>query len=86
MWSFSEKWFYLCDVVIVNDAESREWRWPVAHLVVTRGADGHWRVLADRTQSPSGPGYALENRLVLTRVTEGSLDDAAAWRLHRRQP
>ncbi len=28
------------DVVIVNDAESREWRWPVDHLVVTRGADG----------------------------------------------
>ncbi|KQP54269.1 hypothetical protein ASF41_11225 [Methylobacterium sp. Leaf111] len=35
---------------------------------VTRGPDGHWRVLADRTQSPSGPGYALENRLVLTRA------------------
>ena len=35
---------------------------------VTRGPDGRWRVLADRTQSPSGPGYALENRLVLTRA------------------
>lgn len=35
---------------------------------VTRGPDGRWRILADRTQSPSGPGYALENRLVLTRA------------------
>ncbi len=27
--------------------------------------DGQWAVLADRTQAPSGAGYALENRLVL---------------------
>jgi Uncharacterized conserved protein len=32
-----------------------------------RGADGCWRVLGDRTQAPSGVGYALENRIVLTR-------------------
>ncbi len=32
-----------------------------------RGADGRWRVLADRTQAPSGLGYALENRIVLSR-------------------
>ncbi len=28
-----------------------------------RGPDGIWRVLATRTQAPSGAGYALENRL-----------------------
>lgn len=28
------------DVVVVNETESREWRWPVAHLVITRGSDG----------------------------------------------
>jgi ribokinase len=28
------------DVVVVNEAESREWDWPVEHLVVTRGARG----------------------------------------------
>ena len=28
------------DVVVVNETESREWDWPVAHLVTTRGADG----------------------------------------------
>ncbi len=28
------------DVVVVNEAEAREWDWPVAHLVTTRGARG----------------------------------------------
>jgi uncharacterized circularly permuted ATP-grasp superfamily protein/uncharacterized alpha-E superfamily protein len=32
---------------------------------LARSADGQWSVLADRTQAPSGAGYALENRLVL---------------------
>jgi uncharacterized circularly permuted ATP-grasp superfamily protein/uncharacterized alpha-E superfamily protein len=35
---------------------------------VGRGPDGRWWVLGDRTQAPSGAGYALENRLVLSRV------------------
>ena len=34
---------------------------------VMRGADGTWRVLSDRTQAPAGAGYALENRIVLSR-------------------
>ncbi len=33
-----------------------------------RGPDGRWWVLDDRTQAPSGMGYALETRLVLTRA------------------
>lgn len=33
---------------------------------LARGPDGRWLVLADRTQAPSGKGYALENRIVLT--------------------
>jgi uncharacterized circularly permuted ATP-grasp superfamily protein/uncharacterized alpha-E superfamily protein len=33
-----------------------------------RGPDGKWWVLGDRTQSPSGAGYALENRMVLSRA------------------
>lgn len=28
------------DVVIVNEAEARQWHWPVTHLVITRGARG----------------------------------------------
>jgi uncharacterized circularly permuted ATP-grasp superfamily protein/uncharacterized alpha-E superfamily protein len=35
---------------------------------IARAPDGKWWVLADRTQAPSGAGYALENRLVSTRV------------------
>jgi uncharacterized circularly permuted ATP-grasp superfamily protein/uncharacterized alpha-E superfamily protein len=33
-----------------------------------RGPDGRWWVLDDRSQAPSGAGYALENRLVLSRA------------------
>ncbi|MCB4770505.1 circularly permuted type 2 ATP-grasp protein [Ancylobacter sp. Lp-2] len=32
-----------------------------------RGPDGRWWVLQDRTQSPSGAGYALENRIAISR-------------------
>lgn len=48
---------------------------------IGRGPDGRWRVLADRTQSPSGPGYALENRLVLTRAFPDLYTDLHVERL-----
>ena len=35
---------------------------------LARSPDGQWWILADRTQSPAGVGYALENRLVLSRI------------------
>ena len=35
---------------------------------VGRSPDGHWWVLNDRTQAPSGAGYALENRLAISRA------------------
>jgi len=35
---------------------------------LARSPDGRWWVVADRTQAPSGSGYALENRLVVSRV------------------
>src|ERR1700751_352008 len=35
---------------------------------VGRGPDGRWWVVGDRTQAPSGAGYALANRLVLSRA------------------
>lgn len=38
---------------------------------IGRGPDGRWWVLDDRTQAPSGAGYALENRLVLSRAYPG---------------
>jgi len=35
---------------------------------LARSPDGRWWVINDRTQAPSGAGYALENRLVVSRV------------------
>ncbi|MBR0671307.1 circularly permuted type 2 ATP-grasp protein [Neoroseomonas soli] len=44
---------------------------PLLHLYAVdliRGPDGIWRVLADRTTAPAGPGLAWENRRLLARV------------------
>ena len=35
---------------------------------IGRGPDGRWWVLGDRTQAPSGAGFALENRVAVTRA------------------
>ena len=48
---------------------------------LTRSPDGQWRVLADRTQAPSGAGYALENRIVLLRSLPETFRDCQVQRL-----
>ncbi len=48
---------------------------------LTRTAEGRWQVIADRTQSPSGAGYALENRIVLSRVLPSLFRDSHVHRL-----
>lgn len=48
-----------------------------------RGDDGEWRVLADRVQAPSGLGYAMENRRVISRVLPELYRQAP---LHRMAP
>jgi uncharacterized circularly permuted ATP-grasp superfamily protein/uncharacterized alpha-E superfamily protein len=35
---------------------------------LARGLDGQWRVMDTRAQAPSGAGYALENRITVSRV------------------
>ncbi|MEN3372496.1 circularly permuted type 2 ATP-grasp protein [Dechloromonas sp. ZS-1] len=35
---------------------------------LARSPDGQWWAIADRTQAPSGAGYALENRLIVSHV------------------
>ena len=50
---------------------------------LARGPDGQWRVLADRTRLATGIGYALENRLALSRST-GSLLSQINTRRHAR--
>jgi uncharacterized circularly permuted ATP-grasp superfamily protein/uncharacterized alpha-E superfamily protein len=48
-----------------------------------RNAEGEWRVLADRVQAPSGLGFAMENRRVISRVLPDLYQDAG---LHRMEP
>jgi uncharacterized circularly permuted ATP-grasp superfamily protein/uncharacterized alpha-E superfamily protein len=48
---------------------------------VGRTAGGTFYVLGDRTQSPSGAGYALENRLVLARLLPDTFRDCRVERL-----
>ncbi len=48
---------------------------------LARSPDGHWWALGDRTQSPSGSGYALENRIVLSRILPDEFRDSQVHRL-----
>lgn len=56
---------------------------------LTRSPDGQWWVISDRTQAPSGAGYALENRIVLSRIFPDEFRDcqvqrlASFFRIHR---
>ena len=46
----------LADVVVVNEAEAREWHWPVPNLVITRGSRGASYLGADeRFDVPAPP-------------------------------
>jgi len=48
---------------------------------LARSPDGRWWVLADRTQSPSGTGYALENRTIVSDVLPDAFHSANVRRL-----
>ncbi|MDV7141527.1 circularly permuted type 2 ATP-grasp protein [Tropicimonas sp. TH_r6] len=75
-------------------AESPEWHRPLVGLRprdghfldfiafdIGRGPNGNWWVLCDRTQSPSGAGFALENRIATTRVYSDIFVSANVTRL-----
>jgi len=56
------------------------------HLILyaadlARNPDGSWWVVNDRTQAPSGSGYALENRVVLSRTLPLLFRDCGVQRL-----
>ncbi|WP_323118025.1 circularly permuted type 2 ATP-grasp protein [Burkholderia alba] len=40
----------------------------VAAFDLARGPDGQWRMMAQHTQGPSGLGYLLENRVIVSRL------------------
>lgn len=48
---------------------------------LARSPDGRWWILADRTQAPSGSGYALENRIVISRAFQQVFRDGQVRRL-----
>lgn len=48
---------------------------------LARGPDDRMWVLGDRTQAPSGAGYALENRIAMTRVLPSLFRDSHVHRL-----
>ncbi len=48
---------------------------------LARSPNGQWWVIGDRTQAPSGAGYALENRIVLSRILPEAFRDFHVQRL-----
>jgi uncharacterized circularly permuted ATP-grasp superfamily protein/uncharacterized alpha-E superfamily protein len=48
---------------------------------LTRAPDGQWWVLSDRTQAPSGVGYALENRAIVSRMLPEEFRETQVQRL-----
>jgi uncharacterized circularly permuted ATP-grasp superfamily protein/uncharacterized alpha-E superfamily protein len=65
-----------CDVLVPGDVRLHMYAADLA-----RSPDGHWWVIADRTQAPSGAGYTLENRLVSARVAPDIFRTAQIHRL-----
>jgi uncharacterized circularly permuted ATP-grasp superfamily protein/uncharacterized alpha-E superfamily protein len=53
----------------------------VCALDLAREADGGWRVVAQRTQAPSGLGYVLENRLIVAQQFPAAFHDLPVQRL-----
>ena len=48
---------------------------------LVRSSDGRFRILRDHTQAPSGMGYALENRTVMSRLIPSLFRDSHPHRL-----
>ena len=48
---------------------------------LARSPDGQWWVISDRTQAPSGAGYALENRIVMAETFPDLFREAQVHRL-----
>jgi len=54
------------------------------HIVafdLARAADGRWWVVSQRTQAPSGLGYALQNRLIVARLFPDAFREMRVQRL-----
>jgi ribokinase len=67
----------MVDVVVLNDDESRQWHWPVPHLVITRGADGATHVGPDGRCDVAAPAVEAVDTTGAGDVFAGVL--AAGW-------
>lgn len=50
---------------------------------LARSPDGHWWAVADRTQGPSGAGYALQNRQIMARALPDAMSQMHVKSLRR---
>lgn len=48
---------------------------------LARRQDGNWCVMADRSEAPAGPGFALENRIVSSRTMPAAFKQISVERL-----
>ena len=48
---------------------------------LARSAEGRWWVMADRSEAPAGPGFALENRIVSSRTMPAAFKQIPVERL-----
>lgn len=53
----------------------------IAAFDMTRGPDGNWWLVGQRTQAPSGLGYLLENRLAISAQFNNAFDKLKVQRL-----
>jgi uncharacterized circularly permuted ATP-grasp superfamily protein/uncharacterized alpha-E superfamily protein len=53
----------------------------IAAFDLARGPDGHWWVVSQRCQAPSGLGYLLENRLAISAQFTGAFEAMKVQRL-----
>lgn len=67
----------IADVVVANEDEAREWRWPVPHLVITRGAEGARHVHDGTSVDVSAPAVEPVDTTGAGDVFAGVL--AAEW-------
>ena len=65
------------DVVIANEDEASQWRWPVPHLVITRGAQGARHVRGDSSVDVPAPAVEPVDTTGAGDVFAGVL--AAEW-------
>ena len=65
----------------VGALQTRQRELTIYSANLARGPDGRMWILDDRTQAPSGSGYALENRTVMTRVLPDIFRDTHVKRL-----